>query len=255
MAHTLYKEYSHEVTAFYDLVTGDGVQSNQFLIVHDGHSILLDPGGALTYTALSMELSKRMKLKDLDYVFASHQDPDIITSIDRWLGYTNAKIICPRIWVRFLPHLIPSYRKDSYADRIVGIPDQGENLVLGNMRLKILPAHFLHSVGNLQVYDPVSRILFSGDMGASIIDRDGHLPVEDFAAHIPSMLGFHRRYMAANKVCQLWVNMVRGLNVEMIVPQHGRPFKGQAMVKQFLNWIEALECGVDLLTQGNYQVP
>ncbi len=82
-----------------------------------------------------------------------------------------------------------------------------------------------------------------------------HLPVRDFDAHIPSMLGFHRRYMTSNKICRFWVNMIRGLDVKMIVPQHGARFEGKEMINRFLDWIENLPCGIDLLTQENYRIP
>jgi len=137
----------------------------------------------------------------------------------------------------------------------VGIPDQGMILNLGGAVIKALPAHFLHSVGNFHFYDTVSKILFSGDMGASLVDAEDCKPVENFAQHVPSMLGFHRRYMVSNKVCRLWVNMVRQLDVEMIVPQHGAPFKGKEIIGQFLHWVEQLECGIDNVHQMHYQVP
>ncbi len=38
---------------------------------------------------------------------------------------------------------------------------------------------------------------------------DASKPLENFAAHIPKMKGFHQRYMCNNKVIRLWVNMVR----------------------------------------------
>jgi len=41
----------------------------------------------------------------------------------------------------------------------------------------------------------------------------------------------------------------------MIVPQHGAIFKGKEMVERFINWIENLQVGVDLLTQDRYSVP
>ncbi|WP_371923479.1 hypothetical protein [Pseudomonas sp. OIL-1] len=97
------------------------------------------------------------------------------------------------------------------------------------------------------------RILFSGDMGASMLD-DAE-PVSDFLAHVSSMEGFHRRYMAGNKACRLWANMIRSLQPEMIVPQHGRPFVGPAMIKAFLDWISQLQCGLDLLDQEDYRIP
>ena len=67
--------------------------------------------------------------------------------------------------------------------------------------------------------------------------------------------GFHRRYMVSNKICRYWVNMVRQMDVEAIVPQHGRMFKGKKMVSEFLDWIENLDCGIDLMTQDNYRLP
>jgi flavorubredoxin len=40
----------------------------------------------------------------------------------------------------------------------------------------------------------------------------------------------------------------------MIVPQHGRAFEGRA-IREFIDWIENLECGVDLMSQANYRIP
>lgn len=118
--------------------------------------------------------------------------------------------------------------------------------------MKAVPTHFLHSADNFQLYDQVSRILFSGDMGASLVDEA--TPVRDFAAalHVDA---FHRCYMASNKVCRLWMGMVRNMQVGMIVPQHGRPFVGKEAIDAFLDWIEHLECGIDLLGQDDYLLP
>ena len=85
----LFDNGTHQCLMFDDLVTGDGIQSNQFLITDGDQSLLLDPGGDLTYTPLSLELSKRINLKDLTYIFASHQDPDIIAALDKWLLHTK----------------------------------------------------------------------------------------------------------------------------------------------------------------------
>ncbi|THG74740.1 FprA family A-type flavoprotein [Pseudomonas sp. A-1] len=253
----LFDNGAHQCLCFDDLVTGEGVQTNQFLIVDNEQYMLLDPGGDLTYTPLSLELSKHIPVQDLTYIFASHQDPDIIAALDKWLLHTKAKVICSRLWARFLPHLTANYLAVSHGistyDRIIALPDRGQSLPLGNCQLKAVPAHFLHSVGNFQLYDPISKILFSGDMGASLVE-DAQ-PVTDFAAHLSSMEGFHRRYMASNKVCRLWADMVRKMDVEMIVPQHGRPFVGKAMINTFLDWIGQLECGMDLMGPADYTLP
>ena len=53
---------------------------------------------------------------------------------------------------------------------------------------------------------------------------------------------------------KLWANMARQLPINMIVPQHGAPLAGPA-VKEFIDWIENLTCGVDHVTQANYTIP
>lgn len=255
-AHTLFQQEGHQCIQFSDLVTGEGIQSNQFLIINNGRAALLDPGGDLTYTPLNIELGKRVRLSQLDYIFASHQDPDIIASLPRWMMHTQCRVVTSKLWARFLPHLASQFITQQLAyqleERIIALPDQGASIPFGNSHIVVLPAHFLHSVGNFHFYDPISKILFSGDMGASLIEEHADQPVQDFAAHIPHMLGFHQRYMASNKACRLWANMIRDMDVQMLVPQHGSPFVGRDMVNSFLDWISNLPCGIDLLNQTSY---
>jgi len=254
-ANILFDNGEHKVITFTDLVTGEGIQSNQMAIIQEGHSAVFDPGGDLTYMPLSMAITKYVKVKDIDYVIATHQDPDIVSSLDKWLMYSEAKIVVSKLWERFVPHLVPGYMKQKVEGRIIGIPDQGMNIPLAHSMIKAVPAHFLHSEGNFHFYDPISKILFSGDVGASLVDAEPERPVRDFDKHVTKMLGFHQRYMVSNKVCRLWVNMVRTMDIEMMVPQHGRPFVGKEMIGRFLDWFEKLECGIDRVNQSNYMAP
>ena len=80
----LYSRDDHEVLRFADLVSGEGVQANQFCIRHGERAALIDPGGDLTFTPLNIALSRLIKLENLEYILASHQDPDIIASLPRW---------------------------------------------------------------------------------------------------------------------------------------------------------------------------
>jgi len=252
MSIELYNNNGHVNISFPDLVKDvASVQSNQFLIVNDGHAALIDPGGELTYNGLYMAVSNYVKIKDLDYVLASHQDPDIVASINRWLSATNCKLVCPEIWDRFIPHFTRPGKMDG---RLISVPDQGANIPIGKSIIKAIPAHFMHSEGNFHFYDPLSKILFSGDMGANINSGDLDTPFSDISEALPFITGFHERYMNSNRVCRYWANMIRTLDVEWMVPQHGRSFKGKKVIGQFLSWIEQLECGTDLMTQKDYRV-
>ncbi|MBO7081390.1 MAG: FprA family A-type flavoprotein [Neisseriaceae bacterium] len=247
MATVLYDDGVHKCIAFTELVQGEGVQANQFAIAHNGEGMLLDPGGNLTYKHLLAEMADYFLPSHLRYVFASHQDPDIVASVNGWLLITDASIVVASEWARFIPHFC---LKGATVGRMLPIPYEGMNISLGGSPLKLVPAHYLHTIGNFQVYDPVSKILFSGDVGASLVSGEEAAGVwEDFNDFLTrgSGDGFHRHYMSGNKACRLWVDAIRRLDVEWIVPQHGASFKGKVMVNRFLDWFENLECGLDLL--------
>ncbi|MFT3713274.1 MAG: MBL fold metallo-hydrolase [Archangium sp.] len=220
-------------------------QSNQHLIIHEKSAILLDPSGEQALGKVREQLGNAR----LESLFLSHQDADIVASVGGWLRSTDAIAWASNLWLRFIPHCgLDGVR----LERLKGIPDQGMVLNLSGLQLVVLPAHFLHSPGNFQLYDPVSKILYSGDLGASIVDACDD--VKDFEQHRPSMEGFHRRFMASGRSMRAWAKMARTLDIEIIAPQHGRHFKGKAMVDRFISWCEQLECGVDLV-DSMYRVP
>ena len=254
MALELYRDKHHACLMFTDLIEEDGqaVQANQFLIVDDDTGAIIDPGGNLAFNELFMGMTKHFPPHKLSYLIASHADPDIIASLDRWMTSTRAQLVISRVWERFAPHFTKAGKTE---DRVIGVPDAGGRLPLGRSQLWLLPAHFMHSEGNFHFYDPVSRILFTGDLGVSMTSGAAAArPVSQLAPHLPLMEGFHRRYMVSNKVLRLWARMARQLDIAMLVPQHGAPLEGPA-IGQFFDWIEGLSCGVDLFDDRAYQLP
>lgn len=251
----LFKNDHHACLMFTDLVDGDGqaVQSNQFLIVDHGQGALLDPGGNNAFNELFVAMSRFFPPQDLSYLLASHADPDIIASLDRWMTSTKARLVISRVWERFAPYFTKAGKTEG---RVVGVADAGGRLQLGASELWLLPAHFMHSEGNFHFWDAASGILFTGDLGVSLVTgAEARQPVTELAGHIPRMESFHRRYMVSNKILRLWVAMARKLPVRMIVPQHGAPIEGRHAIGQFYDWIESLMCGVDLFDDRAYQLP
>ncbi len=238
----LYQNESHANLCVNDLSLGHMVDANQHIILHNGKAILLDPGGHKIFSRLFSQVAEQIPIKDLQYIFFSHQDPDIIASANGWLMTTEADAFLPALWIRFITH----FGVDSMViDRITPIEDQGMVIDLAGADLKVIPAHFLHSPGNFQLYDPVSKILYTGDLGASVGTTQRF--VEDFDAHLTFMEGFHKRYMAGSRAMKAWAKTVRQLDIETIAPQHGSIFRGREMVERFINWVDNLECGIDLL--------
>lgn len=252
MPEILYDHGGHKCLMFTDLAgpADNAVQANQFLIVDNGTGAVIDPGGNLAFNDLYLGMSQHFAPQRLASLIASHADPDIIASLDRWMTATSATVYISDLWTRFAPHFCKPGKTEG---RIVGIPDAGMRLDVGRHQLWALPAHFLHSEGNFQFWDPVSRILFSGDLGVSL-GGDPTRPVTSLAQNLPHMEAFHRRYMVSNKILRLWARMVRRLPIEMMVPQHGAPLKGAA-IGEFIAWAENLECGIDRMGERDYALP
>ena len=222
---------------------GLAVQANQHLIIHGDAGMILDPGGHKVYNRVLSETFATLGKAKLQTIFLSHQDPDIVAAVNGWLMTTDADAYVSALWTRFVPH----FGLDHLVEhRLKPIPDEGMVLDLGGSPLLFVPAHFLHSEGNFQVYDPVSKILYTGDLGASL--GHNYLKVTDFDAHLRYMEGFHRRYMVSNRVMKAWADMVRPLDIQIIAPQHGAYFEGKEMVDRFIKWCAGLQCGVDLIT-------
>lgn len=245
----LFENADHKNILLEDFTSGQMVQANQHVIIHKRQAMLLDPGGHKIYSAALGELSAVMSTGDLKYIFFSHQDPDIIAAANGWLMITDAEALLSKLWMRFITHFGVD---ELVMDRIQAMPDEGMVLDLADCRLLVLPAHFIHSPGNYQVYDPVSKILYSGDLGASL--GQTYTVVENFDDHLQYMEGFHRRYMASGRTLKLWARMARQLDIDMIAPQHGAMFTKKEHVDRFIAWIEGLSCGVDLMDDV-YKLP
>lgn len=250
----LFHQDGHRVLMFCDLTDegGEAVQSNQFLLVDGDTGAVIDPGGNLAYNELYLGMTRHFAPSRLAAIIASHADPDIVASLDRWMTATQAKVYISRVWERFVPHFC---KPGKTRGRIVPIPDRGMPIRIGRHDLVALPAHFLHAEGNFQFWDPVSRILFSGDLGVSMLRGvAARAPATALAPLLPLMEPFHRRYMVSGKILQLWADMVEPLPIAMIVPQHGVPLAGPA-VGEFIRWVRTLPCGIDLMSGADYRVP
>jgi flavorubredoxin len=246
----LYDDGTHQCFLLEDYGRGQMIQSNVFLIVDNKKGMLLDPGGHKLFKPLFSDIAQLIGVQNLEYIFLSHQDPDIVAGINGWLMTTNAIAIIWHLWTRFIPH----YGLDRYVEpRLKGIGDEGGIVRLGNADIYIIPGHFMHSPGNFQVYDPVSKILFSGDMFFSFgMDYMFVNPGDDIETHIEKyMAPYIRRFMGGKQVFKPYVRMLREIDeifgIEMIAPQHGAIIKGHDNVMKVLDWVENFEAGPDII--------
>ncbi|UTH75532.1 MBL fold metallo-hydrolase [Chromobacterium sp. IIBBL 290-4] len=214
------------------------IDTNEYLVSDEGEFLLTDPGGSEIFPAVFAALSTVTDPMRIQWLFASHQDPDIISSLGLWLD-CNPQLKCyvSWLWGGFIPHF------GGDAESLLAIPDEGMAIPFGRRPLQAVPAHFLHSPGNFHLYDPVARILFSGDVGAALPPPDeGELFVSQFDRHIRHAEGFHRRWMGSNEARLAWCERASQMPIDMLCPQHGAIYRGDDVMR-FINWFSELEVG------------
>lgn len=214
------------------------VDTNQYVVRTASRCLLIDPGGIELFAPMLAAVLHHAPVEEITDLFASHQDPDIISSLGLWdQALPNAKLHASALWEGFLRHF--GCETIEYA----AIPDNGGVIQLDGIEIQIIPAHYLHSSANFNLYDPQAKILFSGDIGAALEPPGTPMYVENFDAHVEKMRYFHQRWMPSNQAKRAWIDRVRTLDIDIMAPQHGRIFKGDD-VKRFLDWFEALQVGV-----------
>ncbi len=214
------------------------IDTNQYIVRTNNRCLLLDPGGVELFAPMLAAVLHHAPIEQITDIFASHQDPDVISSLGLWdQALPKAKLHAPVIWEGFLRHF------GCESIEYVGISDNGGVIQLETLELQIIPAHYLHSSANFHIYDPKAKILMSGDVGAALEETGAPIFVDNFDEHIEKMRFFHQRWMPSNQAKRDWINRVRKLEIDILAPQHGRIFKGDD-VKRFLDWFEALQVGV-----------
>ena len=214
------------------------IDTNEYLVINDDNAMILDPGGQEVFPAVFSAISQHYDPGNIKALFASHQDPDIISSLNLWLEVNpEAKCYLSWLWESFVPHFGGS------DDTFISLPDEGMEIDFHGLNLFALPAHYLHSSGNFHLYDRDARILFSGDVGAALLPHDQDaIYVEDFSKHIKFAEGFHRRWMGSNSAKRAWCERVSGMEIDMLCPQHGAIYQGDD-VDRFVNWFAELKVG------------
>lgn len=222
------------------------LECNSFLRVFRGNgaelSVLVDPGPPKDLGVVTQKVSAVLgSLKRLDFVFLNHQDPDVASNAAPiQQSSPRAQVVCSEDTFR-LAHF---YGLD--ASRFTAV----ESFANGRFRLptghalEFVPTPFCHFRGAVMLYDPASRILFSGDLFGGVRATDLIASQRSW----PGVEMFHQIYMPSRRALALAVARIRRLDPEpiLIAPQHGA-LVGRDDVPQMLNRVSQLEVGLDLL--------
>jgi flavorubredoxin len=217
------------------------IDTVEYVVSHGDDALLTDPGGSEIFPAVFSGLCEGLDPNRIRALFASHQDPDIISSLSLWLNFNPAlRCYLSWLWASFVPHF------GGTDTTFVAIPDEGMNIPLGGIELRAFPAHYLHSSGNFHLYDAGAKIMFSGDVGAAMLPAgEDDLIVVNFDRHIRHAEGFHRRWMGSKTAVLDWCQRASELPIDMLCPQHGAIYQGDD-VARFIDWLGSLDVGSGL---------
>jgi glyoxylase-like metal-dependent hydrolase (beta-lactamase superfamily II) len=206
--------------------------------------MVFDPGTAIDYAALTAMLIKLVgALENLDYIFLSHQDPDVTASaLPLLAAVPNSRIITSiDTW-----RLVKMYGNPDKRFTAIESLD-GHRLMPPDsaLRMQFIAAYYCHFRGAQMAYDPESGVLFSGDvLGGLNTRRNGGI-----SANRDSWKGiaiFHQIYMPSSLALQDTIGRIGMLPrlPAVIAPQHGDIIEGPT-VGEFMDRLAKLDVGID----------
>lgn len=209
------------------------------------YNLLIDPGSSSDFAVVSAKLGTLIGGPGrLSGMFINHQDPDVGSSaaVISARYAPRASIFCSEATFRLIVHF--NLPRDRFVDTdklARGIPIPTGHVVLP------VPTPFCHFRGAVMLYDPETRVLFTGDLfgGLTAAGAQGIWADEtDWSG----MRAFHQTYMPTQRVLASAVRAIRRLDppVEIIAPQHGRLLRGPILAKM-LDRLEKLPVGLDIL--------
>lgn len=208
-------------------------------------NLLIDPGSSSDFSVVQSKVSQVLGgIDEVSSIFINHQDPDVASAVGLMMGrYTpDASVLCTEDTWRLVHYYnIP-------RERFVALEKypNGLKLPTGEVLLPV-PSPFCHFVGAMMLYDPKTRVLFSGDLFGGLTDRDAEGLYADESDWM-GMRAFHQIYMPTQKALQNALDNIRQLDPapEIIAPQHGRVIAGQ-YVDEYIERLGNLPVGLDIL--------
>lgn len=229
---------------------GEFFYANPYLRCFEGKgqsfNLIIDPGSTADFSVVQNKCNRIIgDISNISAVFVNHQDPDVASSAGLLLG-------------RYAPHAYTLCTEDTW--RLIhyyNIPrelfvalekyPEGFGLPTGDALIPV-PSPFCHFVGAMMLYDPQTRVLFTGDLFGGLTDKEakGLWAEEDDWV---GMRAFHQIYMPTNKALRHAIANIRALEgrVDLIAPQHGRLLRG-ALKDEFIARLERLEVGLDIMS-------
>jgi len=205
----------------------------------------VDPGSRMDYAEVRSHLLEHIgEMSALRMFSINHQDPDVVGNVPEFVS-ENPRITgltSEDTW-RLVRHLNAQPKRLVFLNKV---PNSTVPLLKGQ-QLQVVSTPFCHFRGAMALYDPESRILFSGDLFGGL-NTPGRVQLYAEEADWPGIAQFHQIYMPTRTALAYAIRQIRALKpaVKVIAPQHGFVLQGDFM-HEVMDLLEELQVGLDLL--------
>lgn len=213
----------------------DPFHCNPYLIVEDGDSAVVDPGGLLYAESILEKISSIVELSSIKYIIAHHQDPDVCSAVNAFRPHVDPDcvIACHSRMSVLIKHFGCGFN-------FYEVDKKGMKLRLGGRSLKFAHTPYLHSPGAIVTYDERTKSVFSSDLFGGIT-TDWELYADN--SYFEKIVSFHGGYMPSSEILTNGLHQMKKLGpIERILPQHGSIIKGN--IDELFKKLEKLQVGM-----------
>lgn len=204
---------------------------HSYLLIEGNDALLIDPGSALNFKQVYVNLSKICSLDKIRYIILHHQDPDICSSL---VFFKKLGLNCP-ICTDWRSSLMIEHYGAELPFYIIN-ENQYELELSSGRRIDFIPSPHLHTAGSFMSYDSKTGVLFSSDLFGAYSANWTLFADENYKE---GMKVFHEHFMPPGAGLLELSRKLHSLNIDLIAPQHGSIIKDN--VNEFIDILPDIE--------------
>lgn len=235
---------------------------NPYLVVEGDQAVLIDAGSRPDFAVVMMKiLQTGISPEQIVALIYQHPDPDLCGSM------ANMADICANPKLRILSEqdnnvFLSYYLEKDKRSLLTSLNESGFKFTFGGRSLQFFRTPYAHSSGSFVTYDARTRTLFTSDLFGSMsrhwelfvrlgeschVCRDyDHCINQRSYCPLPDILEFHKTVMPSEKALRYAMNVISGLDCEILAPQHGSIFKDKKDIAFLIERLGALKgVGID----------
>ncbi len=209
-------------------------------------NFLIDPGAPADFPIISKKISTVSgSLSKVHLYSLSSPTPDVCMNTI-YLRNTNNKAICltsEENWAQIL-----HYEIHPKSVKLINSFNENTAPFATGHKIQFIATPYCPYFGSFMIYDPDTRILFSGSLFSGLDSHDGQPRLYAKEDDWDGIRAYHQTYMPSGKALRLALEKINALEPTplLIAPQHGMILRG-SMLDDVLQRLNFLETGAELL--------